>query len=134
MKYQQQEYWGLLDWLVSWNRRTYVEGSFGNIKNHNTGNVHRGFMCFTGMPLVTLAVTAAVVAYNLRELENWYARCRAADHSNDLVAAYAGHPLHQQTSWRHGFSMLTAEQAQALDAKYAARQRGSARIDLPKAA
>lgn len=67
MKYQQQEYWGLPYWLVSWNRRPYVEGSFGNIKNHNTGNVHRGFMCFTGMPLVTLAVTAAVVAYNLRE-------------------------------------------------------------------
>lgn len=31
-------------------------------------------MQLTGEPLVTFALTAAVVAENLRELENWYIR------------------------------------------------------------
>lgn len=126
MKYQQQEYWGLKDWLVSWNRRTYVEGTFGNIKNHHTGNVHRGFMCFTGLPLVTLTMTAAVVAYNLRELENWYERAGEGDPTNPLLAIYADHPLHRRTRWQHGFTMLTAEQAGDLDQRWMTKIDGQA--------
>lgn len=119
MKYQQQEYWGLRAWLISWCRRTYVEGAFGNIKNHHTGNVHRGFMCFTGRPLVTLAITAAVVTYNLRELEHWHTRATENDPTNPLLDLYRKHPLHQRTKSQHGFTMLTEDQAAALDDKWA---------------
>ena len=110
MKYQQEQYWGSPEWLLSWNRRTYVEGVFGNMKNYATGNIHRGYMQFTGRALVTLGLTAAVVAYNLRELENWHARASKHCPDNPLLRTYEQHPLHQPTNWVHGFTMFTAEQ------------------------
>lgn len=58
MKYHQQDYWGSDVWETSWARRTYVEGAFGNLKNHHTGNIKRGFMTAHGIPLVSLALTA----------------------------------------------------------------------------
>jgi hypothetical protein len=118
MKYQQEEYWGIKDWLTSWNRRTYVEGVFGNIKNLHTGNVHRGFMCFTGVPLVTLAMSAAVIAYNMRELESWYTRASEGDPTNPLLEIYRQHPLHQPTQWQFGFTMLTRKTQADLDAQW----------------
>ena len=110
MKYHQEEYWGSPEWLLSWNRRTYVEGVFGNMKNYATGNIHRGYMQFTGRALVTFGLTAAVVAYNLRELENWHARASKHCPDNPLLPTYDQHPLHQPTKWVHGFTMLTQEQ------------------------
>ena len=106
MKYAQEHYWGGQDWEDSWNRRTYVEGVYGNLKNPNTENIHRGFFQITGLPLVTLALTAAVVSYNIRELGNWHERTGGADPE---------HPLIKTSSWTHGFEMLTSEQAAALD-------------------
>jgi hypothetical protein len=136
MKYQQQEYWGLGDWLISWNRRTYVEGCFGNIKNHHTGNVHRGFTCFTGMPLITLTMTAAAVSYNLRELDTWHDRASEGSPDNPLLAIYAAHPLYQRTRWQHGFTMLTSDQATALDQQWMtnAATDGEGKDDLTPAA
>ncbi|MCW2701382.1 MAG: hypothetical protein JWQ45_2917 [Blastococcus sp.] len=110
MKYQQEQYWGSPEWLLSWNRRTYVEGVFGNMKNYATGNIHRGYMQFTGRALVTLGLTAAVVAYNLRELENWHARASKHCPDNPLLRVYEQHPLHQPTKSGHGFTMLTQSQ------------------------
>lgn len=133
MKYHQEDYWGNHIWNSSYNRRTHVEGRFGTLKNHRTGNIHRGFMQLTGEPLVTFALTAAVVAENLRELENWYKRAstlrdpkvweklrkgqeeRAAK-TKDLLAIYEEHPLHRRTIHRHGFTMLTEYQKDELDA------------------
>lgn len=116
MKYQQEEYWGTEHgWEPSWNRRTWVEGAFGNLKNHHTGNIHRGFTCFTGLPLVTLAYTAAVVAYNVREQESWFERASSAQPDNPLLTGYAVHPLHQRTPYQHGFTMLSQSQRVALD-------------------
>lgn len=106
MKYAQEEYWGSSAWETSWNRRTYVEGVYGNLKNPNTENIHRGFFQFVGMPLVTLALTAAVVSYNIREYNSWHERTGAGD---------PDHPLLKQTAWVHGFEMLTQEQAKAID-------------------
>jgi hypothetical protein len=137
MKYQQEHYWGAHNWRASFHRRTYVEGVFGNMKNHRTGNIHRGFMQFEGQPLVTLAVTAAVIAYNLRELESWYIRASVLNdpvYWDDLrnsdkirgaetkkrLAAYAAHPLHQQTEHQHGFVMLTKAGQEALDSEHLA--------------
>jgi hypothetical protein len=80
-KDHQEEYWGSPEWVLSWNRRTYVERVF-----------------------------AAVVAYNLRQLENQHAPASKHCPDNPLLRAYAQHPLHQPTNWAHGFTMLTEEQ------------------------
>lgn len=34
-----------------------LDGVFGNLKNFATGNIHRGYMQFTGRALVTLGLT-----------------------------------------------------------------------------
>lgn len=115
MKYQQEEYWGTEDWEASWNRRTYIESAFGNLKNHHTGNIHRGYTCLTGRALVTFAYTAAVVAYNLRELESWHERATKLQPNNPLLAEYAAHPLHQRTIHVHGFTMLSKQTQIELD-------------------
>jgi hypothetical protein len=118
MKYQQEEYWGTRDgWETSWNRRTHIEGAFGNLKNHHTGNIHRGFTCLTGRALVTVVYTAAVVGYQLRELESWYERASESQPDNPLLAQYAAHPLHQRTESQHGFTMLTKQSQIELDSK-----------------
>lgn len=84
MKHSQDEYWGDHRWVVSWNRRTYVEGAFGNLKNPNTENVHRGLFRFTGLPLVSLAVAASVTASDVRQLRNWNSRT-AGDAEGNLL-------------------------------------------------
>jgi hypothetical protein len=94
--------------LSSSNRRTYVEGVFGNMKNYASGTIHRGYMQLTGRALVTLGLTAAV-AHNLRELENWHARASKHCPDNPLLAEYEQHPLHQPTQWVHGFTVLIPE-------------------------
>lgn len=86
MKHAQDEYWGDQRWVTSWNRRTYVEGTFGNLKNPNTENVHRGLFRFTGLPLVSLAVAAAVTASNVRQLRNWALRVGDDGASNPLFS------------------------------------------------
>jgi hypothetical protein len=100
MKHAQDEYWGDHRWLTSWNRRTYVEGAFGNLKNPNTENVHRGLFRFTGLPLVTLAVAAAVAACNVRQLRNWHERTGNGNPTNLLLAAEPAF---------HGYLLLTVD-------------------------
>jgi hypothetical protein len=87
MKHAQDNYWGDPRWQASFNRRTYVEGAFGNLKNPNTENVHRGLFRFTGLPLVTLAIAAATTASNLRQLRNWHHRTSNGNPTNPLLAA-----------------------------------------------
>jgi hypothetical protein len=97
MKHAQDEYWGSHRWLTSWNRRTYVEGAFGNLKNPNTENVSRGVFRFTGLPLVTLSVAAAVTASNVRQLRNWHQRTGNGT---------PGHPLLQPEPTFRGFALV----------------------------
>lgn len=40
----------------------------------DTRSIKRGFTRFVGEPLMTLALAAQVVDYNLKELEDWHAR------------------------------------------------------------
>jgi hypothetical protein len=107
MKYAQEEYWGSDKWEVSWNRRTYIEGIFGRMKNPFTGNMARGFFCVTGLPLVTMAIAAAVVAYNVPELNDWVTR------SGSTVLD--GHPLTATTEHVYGFTMLSKPEQDELD-------------------
>lgn len=134
MKYQQQEYWGSQAWLVSFNRRTFIESVFGLMKSHHTGNIRRGFMCMTGRAMVTLVMAAAVVNYNLRELESWHNRATAYQEENpkakrnELLDAYVSHPLHQKTDKVYGHTMLTATTQAELDARCIAAQQAAGAI------
>ena len=121
MKYQQEEYYGLGVWNVSWNRRTYVEGVFGNLKNQSTRTIKRGFTRFIGEPLITLALTAQAVDYNLKELEDWCIRSQAHLPNHQPTQDFLGHPLHTaRTEHEFGFMMLTAEQQADVDRRHGA--------------
>lgn len=119
MKYQQTEYYGSIPWLISFNRRTYVEGLFGNLKNMDTRSIKRGFTRFIGEPLMTLALVAQVVDYNLKELEDWHARATAQPREYPAALTYSSHPLHTaRTEHTFGFQMLTQEQQVELDRQH----------------
>lgn len=113
MKYGQEEYWADPAWQRSWNRRSYVEAVFGNLKIPNPENIHRGVFQLVGLSMVTLAITAAVVPYNVRELNNWHRRTGNGEPS---------HPLLGRTKWVNGFAVITQEDAAALDSAYASEQ------------
>jgi hypothetical protein len=109
MKHSQDEYWGDRRWIASWNRRTYVEGAFGNLKNPDTENTRRGYFRFTGLPLVTLAMAFGVTVSNVRQLRNWHERTGNGD---------TGHPLLQAEPEFHGYTLLTAHEADAVDDRF----------------
>ncbi|WP_028652722.1 hypothetical protein [Nocardioides halotolerans] len=98
MKHAQDEYWGDKRWETSYRRRTYVEAAFGLLKAPNNENVHRGLFRFVGLPLVTLSITAAATATNLRQLRNWHDRTGNGDLANPLLAPEPEF---------HGFVLLT---------------------------
>jgi hypothetical protein len=53
-----------------------------------------------GLPLVTLAITAAVTAANVRQLRNWHARTGNGDPTSPLLTpepAFHGFVLLQET-------------------------------------
>lgn len=73
-KTRQRLYWGSDEWIESFNRRTYVEGSYGNMKNSNTENITRGWCCVVGIVKTSLLLAAAVAATNIRLLRAWAER------------------------------------------------------------
>lgn len=115
IKHQQELYYGSPEWQFSYNRRTRVEGVFGNLKNGSGSSIKRGFTRLVGQPLVTLALAAATVAYNLKELEDWHDRALKADPTRTLAHQYAQHPLHGTTPHTYGFRMLTEDESKELD-------------------
>jgi hypothetical protein len=70
-KLQQPHYWGTPEWRRMWDRRTYVEGSYGNRKNPSTENLRRGHFQVFGLVWVHLVMAMVNASYNLRMLENW---------------------------------------------------------------
>jgi hypothetical protein len=75
-KLRQKHYWGSRDWTRAFARRTYVEGAFGNLKNHSTENVTRGWTQVVGLVKTILMVAVAAAAANIRLLRVWAARTR----------------------------------------------------------
>lgn len=73
-KIRQRLYWGSDEWITSFNRRTYVEGSYGNMKNPNTENITRGWCCVVGLVKTSLLLAVAVAASNIRLLRAWARR------------------------------------------------------------
>lgn len=88
MKYLQEDYWGGDAWTQMYALRSAVEAVFGNIKNRGTEDVRRGYMQVTGLPLVTLAVTAAAVCYNIRIIEKY-----SRESGENLDHPLTNHPL-----------------------------------------
>jgi hypothetical protein len=66
--------------------------------------------------VAALTLAAALTAYNLRELEDWYERASDAERRepgrkhNTPLDLNAAHPLHKSTESVFGHIMLTAEQ------------------------
>ena len=83
-KLWQEEYWGSLEWVLSNNRRTYVEGVFGNIKNSSTENLTRGTFRITGLARVTLCLGIVAAVHNVRQQRNWQSKHGLGDPAHPL--------------------------------------------------
>lgn len=84
-KLMQRDYWGSDAWLREWNKRTYVEGAYGNLKNPSTENVRRGHFRVTGLPNVTIVAALAAAAYDRRILLNWAKHNKRTDPDHPLL-------------------------------------------------
>ena len=104
-KVLQRHYWGGHKWRRSYNRRTFVEGYFGNLKNPSTEHVHRGFVRRAGLAAFILAAGTAIAACNLRQLRVWHERTGNGN---------PDHPLLTIDPPRLGHAEHTAESAEAI--------------------
>lgn len=105
----QRHYWGGKKWRHSYNRRTFVEGYFGNLKNPSTERVHRRFVRRAGIAAFTLAAGTAIAACNLRQLRSWHDRTDNGD---------PNHPLLTPDPPHHGYHEHTPETANAVARNY----------------
>ncbi|QBI20143.1 hypothetical protein ER308_11600 [Egibacter rhizosphaerae] len=108
-KLDQPFYWGSRKWRASYDRRTYVEGFFGNVQNASAENLRRGFVRTTGLGPIRLMLAITAAACNVRQLRNWHADTGLGDPE---------HPLLAPDEANHGFVELTADQAETLDRAY----------------
>ena len=60
---------GSKEWTQLYTLRSAVEGALGNLKNHGTEGVRRGFYQTDGIHMFTLALTAAAACHNIRTIE-----------------------------------------------------------------
>lgn len=103
-KLAQPRYWGSDPWVAMYNRRTYVEGCYGNRRNRQTENMTRGVTRSMGLVRTTLVYVLTAVSYNMRMVANWH---------RDTGLGDPQHPLLRPEATSHGFVFLTAEQAAA---------------------
>jgi hypothetical protein len=73
-KSRQRHYWGSRDWITAFNRRSRVEGWFGNLKSNNTENLTRGAFRVMGLAKTSLMLGLYAAATNLRLLRTWQTR------------------------------------------------------------
>lgn len=73
-KLRQDLRWGTDTWIEAYNRRTFVEGGFGVLRNPAVGALTRGLFCIIGRIKVTLWLAALVAAINMRALAAWATR------------------------------------------------------------
>ena len=70
-KLRQTHRWGSDSWIKDYTRRTYVEGSFGELRNPALGALARGKFCIIGLIKVTLMLAALAAASNARRITTW---------------------------------------------------------------
>lgn len=84
-KVMQSEYWGTSKWRAKYNKRSVVEGSYGNRKNIDAENLRRGHHRAGGIGRSMLYSIGAVASYNMRMLRNWHERTGQGDPDNPLL-------------------------------------------------
>jgi len=85
-KIWQKLYWGSKEYTLSYNRRTHVEGVFGNLKNPSTENISRGSFRITGLARVTLFLGIGAAALNVRQYRNWHQQHGVGDSAHPLLS------------------------------------------------
>jgi hypothetical protein len=85
-KTHQRHLWQSKKWQATYNKRSHVEGFFGNIKNDATENVHRGLHRHIGIMWNHYFLTLASVNYNLRTVRTWHETTGYGDPSHPLLA------------------------------------------------
>lgn len=70
-KLRQAHRWGSDAWIKDYTRRTYVEGSFGELRNPALGALARGKFCIMGLIKVTLMLAALAAPSNARRITTW---------------------------------------------------------------
>lgn len=92
-KLHQDLYWGSEKWEAMYNKRSAVEGSYGNRKNEQTENYRRGQTRATGIGKATLLAAVTVGVYNLRMLRNWHDNTGQGDPDHPLLTPNPPQPL-----------------------------------------
>ena len=112
MKLQQPDYWGSPNWERNFARRTRIEEWFGVLKSSSSTGMRVDSHQFRGLPWVTIVLTLAAAATNVRLLRRWHESSGIGDPT---------HPLLRPDQPFYGFTQLTAHQAQAIDLQCAPR-------------
>jgi len=84
-KHHQRHYWGSRKWRKSWNRRTYIEGAFGQQRNKSLESLDRGTHRFMGLTANTIVLALINASYNLRALRRWNDQQRQPDITHPLL-------------------------------------------------
>jgi len=88
-KARQRHYWGSPNWIKAFNRRSRVEGWFGNLKNDNTESLGRGAFRVMGICKTSIMVAVFAAATNLRLLRAWARRTLGNDDLLPLLTTTA---------------------------------------------
>ncbi len=92
-KARQRHYWGSSNWIRAFNRRSRVEGWFGNLKNDNTEALGRGAFRVMGICKTSIMVAVFAAATNLRLLRAWARRTLGNDDLMPLLTTGAQLPI-----------------------------------------
>lgn len=119
-KLMQREYVGTRRWRTERNLRSLVEGAFGILKNASRQRMRRGQNRLPGLAMANLINALKVAVFNEEQLRSWH---------NDTGLGPSDHPLLQPDSYDWGFTDLTKEQAQLIDADHVAQLQGAADLN-----
>lgn len=89
---RQRHYWGSHHWIKAFNRRSRVEGWFGNLKNDNTEGLGRGAFRVMGNCKTSIMHAVFAAATNLRLRRAWARRTLGNADLIPLLTATAGQP------------------------------------------
>lgn len=106
MKTLQPDYWGSSKWRESYNRRTYIEGFFGCLKNQSIAGVDHETSQFRGLALANIVLAMSVAIGNAHALVKWHETTGKGDPEHPLLTTHA--PF-------HGYIALDADQAHTVD-------------------
>lgn len=79
LPFWQEDPWMSPRWQASYNRRSHVEAAFGHLKDEATHDITRGNIRVLGVAKVSLLLMFAAMAYNIRVINNYEERRKAAE-------------------------------------------------------